>query len=120
MTVWLTGPPGAGQPAAAGVLAERLRGAGRRVKVLDIDGTPGARSDGQVRRAGLAAEVLARNGFVVLVPAVEAAADAHAVVRRRHRRSGTAFLDVPLADAQSAAESAAMLMDLLVERNFIR
>ncbi|WP_030666115.1 adenylyl-sulfate kinase [Streptomyces rimosus] len=107
VTVWLTGLPSAGKSTIAEVLAERLRGEGRRVEVLDGDAVRETFSEGlsfsrtdrdtHVRRVGLVAEVLARNGVIVLVPVIAPYADSRAAVRERHAKSGTAFLEVHVA-----------------------
>jgi adenylylsulfate kinase len=105
-TVWLTGLPGAGKTTLARALERRLRGEGRRVRILDADedrvegrteeGLVYGAEDGVVR-IGLAAEVLARNGIVAVVPVFAPHADSRASVRARHARSGTPYLEVHVA-----------------------
>jgi adenylylsulfate kinase len=174
VTVLLSGLPSAGKSTIAGLLAERLRDDGHRVELLDGDemrqtlsaGLAFSREDRHenVRRIGLMAEVLARNGVIVLVPVIAPYADSRDAVRQRHVKSGTTFLEVhvatPLevceqrdvkglyarhrageltgltgvddpyeppeepdlvipADRQSAAESASMLMGLLIAKRFV-
>jgi adenylylsulfate kinase len=103
-TVWLTGLPSAGKTTVAQTLAGRLRAAGRRVEVLDGDeirrflsaGLGFSREDRNtnVQRVGLVAEILARNGIVVLVPVIAPYADSRAAVRERHAHSGACFYEV--------------------------
>lgn len=104
VTVLLTGLPSAGKTTIAFLLAERLRGAGHRVEVLDGDAMRKTLSAGlgfgredrheNLQRIGLMAEVLARNGVIVLVPVVAPYADSRDAVRRRHTANGTTFLEV--------------------------
>ncbi|MFI1799278.1 adenylyl-sulfate kinase [Streptomyces sp. NPDC020379] len=106
-TVWLTGLPSAGKTTIAKALAERLRGEGHRVEVLDGDeireflsaglGFSRADRDTHVRRIGLIAEVLARNGVKSIVPVIAPYADSREAVRERHGASGTAYLEVHVA-----------------------
>lgn len=106
-TVWLTGLPSAGKTTIAGSLAERLRAAGHRVEVLDGDeirtflsaglGFSRADRDTNVQRTGLVAELLARNGVLVLVPVIAPYADSRAAVRARHEATGTPYLEVHVA-----------------------
>lgn len=106
-TVWLTGLPSAGKTTIAHELAGRLRAEGRRVEVLDGDeirtslsaglGFGRADRDAHVRRVGLVAEVLARNGVVALVPVIAPYEDSRRAVRERHTSSATAYVEVHVA-----------------------
>ncbi|MFJ4713469.1 adenylyl-sulfate kinase [Streptomyces sp. NPDC088785] len=103
-TVWLTGLPSSGKTTIAHAVADRLRREGRRAEVLDGDelrttlcaglGFGREDRDTNVRRIGLVAEVLARNGILALVPVIAPYADSRAHVRERHRASGTTYLEV--------------------------
>ncbi|MEE4545862.1 adenylyl-sulfate kinase [Streptomyces sp. V4-01] len=173
-TVWLTGLPSSGKTTIAHAVADRLRDQGRRVEVLDGDelrrtlslGLGFSRADrhANVQRIGLVAEVLARNGVLVIVPVIAPYADSRTAVRERHEASRTAYLEVHVATPsgvcaqrdvkglyarqaageitgltgvddpyepprqpdlsipaheQSVAESASILLDLLVERRLV-
>ncbi|MFB9321200.1 adenylyl-sulfate kinase [Cryptosporangium minutisporangium] len=106
-TVWLTGLPSAGKTTVATAVAERLRGTGRRVEVLDGDavrehlsaglGFSRADRDTNVARIGFVAELLARNGVLVLAAVISPYAAARDAVRARHVASGTPFLEVHVA-----------------------
>jgi adenylylsulfate kinase len=106
-TVWLTGLPSAGKTTIAHALAERLRGEGRRVEVLDGDeireflsaGLGFSREDRHtnVQRIGFLAELLARNGVKTLVPVIAPYADSRDAVRKRHQESGAAYLEIHVA-----------------------
>ncbi|UQI45651.1 adenylyl-sulfate kinase [Streptomyces sp. HU2014] len=106
-TVWLTGLPSAGKTTIARALAERLRGEGRQVEVLDGDeireflsaGLGFSREDRftNVQRIGFVAQLLASHGVTVLVPVIAPYADAREAVRERHREHGTAYLEVHVA-----------------------
>ncbi|MGW4162021.1 adenylyl-sulfate kinase [Streptomyces sp. NPDC004788] len=103
-TVWLTGLPSSGKTTIAHAMAERVRADGRRVEVLDGDeirttlsaGLGFSREDRNthVQRIGLVAEVLARNGVLVLVPVIAPYADQREAVRKRHEASDTPYLEV--------------------------
>ncbi|MFE5811677.1 adenylyl-sulfate kinase [Streptomyces sp. NBC_01232] len=106
-TVWLTGLPSSGKSTIAGLLAERLRAAGRRVEILDGDeirrflsaGLGYSREDRNtnVQRIGLVADVLSANGVVTLVPVIAPYEDSREAVRKRHADRGTAYLEIHVA-----------------------
>ncbi|MFI5957012.1 adenylyl-sulfate kinase [Cryptosporangium sp. NPDC051539] len=106
-TVWFTGLPSAGKTTTANAVGERLRAAGYRVEVLDGDavrehlsaglGFSREDRDTNVARIGFVAELLARNGVLVLAAVISPFASARDEVRARHRASGTAFLEVHVA-----------------------
>ncbi|GHA75726.1 adenylyl-sulfate kinase [Streptomyces termitum] len=106
-TVWLTGLPSAGKTTIAEELAGRLRREHRRVEVLDGDrirtflsaglGFSRDDRDTNVRRIGMVAEVLARNGVLVLVPVIAPFADSREAVRARHSATATPYLEVHVA-----------------------
>jgi adenylylsulfate kinase len=100
LTVWLTGLSGAGKTTIASRLAGELRGQGRRVEVLDGDvirenlskglGFSKADRDTNIRRIGFVAELLTRNGVVVVVAAISP----YRAVRDEVRRGVGRFLEV--------------------------
>ncbi|WP_030195739.1 adenylyl-sulfate kinase [Streptomyces sp. NRRL S-87] len=106
-TVWLTGLPSAGKTTIAYALAERLRGEGHRVEVLDGDeireflsaGLGFTREDRHtnVQRIGFVAELLASNGVKALVPVIAPYTDSREAVAKRHAAAGTAYLEVHVA-----------------------
>ncbi|MFD3452614.1 adenylyl-sulfate kinase [Streptomyces sp. NPDC058691] len=106
-TVWLTGLPSAGKTTIARALADRLRGDGHRVEVLDGDevreflsaGLGFGREDRHtnVQRIGFVAELLASHGVKVLVPVIAPYADSREAVRKRHDAQGTTYLEVHVA-----------------------
>ena len=80
LVLWLTGLSGAGKSTIAERVAAELRRRGRRVEVLDGDairenlskglGFSKEDRDTNIRRIGYVAELLARNGVVVIVAAI--------------------------------------------------
>ncbi|WP_331742008.1 adenylyl-sulfate kinase [Streptomyces sp. NBC_01006] len=106
-TVWLTGLPSAGKTTIAEELAGRLRREHRRVEVLDGDqirkflsadlGFSRDDRNTNVQRIGMVAEVLARNGVLVLVPVIAPFTDSREAVRARHRAAATPYLEVHVA-----------------------
>jgi adenylylsulfate kinase len=105
-TVWVTGPSTADRLAAAYALAERLTAEGRRVEVLDrYDDL-----EGDSRRTGLLAEVLARNGIVAIVPG---AGQGAVTVQDRHSASGTRYVEARVCERNSPYDAATSLYGLL-------
>jgi adenylylsulfate kinase len=106
-TVWLTGLPSAGKTTIANALAEELRRDGTRVEVLDGDeirtflsaGLGFTREDRHtnVTRIGFVAELLARNGVVVMAPVIAPYAASRAAVRDWHEAHGTEYLEIHVA-----------------------
>src|SRR5215470_10930385 len=106
-TVWFTGLPSAGKTTLAHAVADLLRPGGNRVEVLDGDAVRESLSAGlgfsradretNIDRIGFVAELLARNGVLVLAAVISPYATARDRVRDRHAGSGTAFLEVHVA-----------------------
>jgi adenylylsulfate kinase len=106
-TVWLTGLPSAGKTTVARGAAAKLRAAGHRVEVLDGDvvrehlsaglGFSRADRDTNVSRIGFVAELLARNGVLVLAAVISPYASSRDEVRNRHRSGGVQYLEVHVA-----------------------
>jgi adenylylsulfate kinase len=102
--VWLTGLPSAGKSTIAHGCESTLRAAGLRVEVLDGDAVrphlAAARGYSRedrainIRRIGWVAELLARNGVLVLVSAIAPFRDVRDQVRATHAANGTAYLEV--------------------------
>ena len=94
LTVWFTGLPSAGKTTIAEGLAAHLRAEGRPVEVLDGDavranlsrdlGFSRADRDENVRRVGYVAELLSRNGVVVLCALASPYQAARNAVRAAH------------------------------------
>jgi adenylylsulfate kinase len=103
-TIWLTGLPSAGKSTIANGVAARLRLERCGVEVLDGDiirenlsrGLGYSREDRaiNIRRIGFVAEMLARNGVIVLVAAIAPHADVRDQVRASHVGGGTPFVEV--------------------------
>ncbi|MEJ2889788.1 adenylyl-sulfate kinase [Actinomycetospora aeridis] len=103
-TVWLTGLPSAGKSTIANAVAARLRVERCGVEVLDGDairthlsrGLGYSREDRaiNIHRIGFVAEMLARNGVIVLVAAIAPHADVREQVRSTHTAAGTTYVEV--------------------------
>jgi len=100
LTIWFTGLSGAGKSTIANALADELRSQGRRVEILDGDvvrenlskglGFSKEDRDINIRRIGFVAELLTRNGVVVLVAAISP----YRAVRDEVREMVGRFLEV--------------------------
>jgi adenylylsulfate kinase len=103
-TVWLTGLPSAGKSTIAHRCEPHLRELGLRVEVLDGDAVRphlaaarGFSRDDRainIRRIGWVAQLLARNGVLVLVSAIAPYRDVRDEVRACHDAGATPFVEV--------------------------
>jgi adenylyl-sulfate kinase len=106
LALWLTGLSGAGKSTIAEGVAAELRRRGRRVEVLDGDairenlsrglGFSREDRDTNIRRIGFVAELLARNGVVVIVAAISPYRAARDQVRDRIGRFVEVHVHCPL------------------------
>ncbi|WP_414576663.1 adenylyl-sulfate kinase [Anabaena sp. CCY 9402-a] len=100
-TIWFTGLSGAGKTTISSEVAQRLRTRGLKVEVLDGDivrqnltrdlGFSRADRDENIRRIGFVAQLLTRNGVVVLVSAISPYQDVRQEVRQK---IGSNFIEV--------------------------
>ncbi len=100
-TIWFTGLSGAGKTTISTEVAKILRKRGLKVEVLDGDivrqnltkdlGFSRADRDENIRRIGFVAQLLTRNGVVVLVSAISPYGDVRQEVRQK---IGTNFIEV--------------------------
>jgi adenylyl-sulfate kinase len=106
LALWLTGLSGAGKSTIAEGVAVELRRRGRRVEVLDGDairenlskglGFSKEDRDTNIRRIGFVAELLARNGVVVIVAAISPYRAVRDDVRARIERFVEVHVHCPL------------------------
>ncbi|MBD2364694.1 adenylyl-sulfate kinase [Anabaena minutissima FACHB-250] len=100
-TIWFTGLSGAGKTTISTEVAQRLRSRGLKVEVLDGDivrqnltrdlGFSRADRDENIRRIGFVAQLLTRNGVIVLVSAISPYQDVRQEVRQK---IGSNFIEV--------------------------
>lgn len=100
-TIWFTGLSGAGKTTISTEVAKMLRQRGLKVEVLDGDivrqnltrdlGFSRADRDENIRRIGFVAQLLTRNGVVVLVSAISPYRDVRQEVRQK---IGNSFIEV--------------------------
>ena len=110
LTVWLTGLPCAGKSTIANALAERLLGEGRQVEVLDGDvirrhlshglGFTREDRDCHVRRVGFVANLLSRNGVVVIAALVSPYRAVRDEVRATIGRFVEVYVDCPASECE--------------------
>lgn len=106
LTVWFTGLSGAGKSTLCRFVCEELKSRGYRAEMLDADvlrkqfwpdlGFSRADRDENVRRIGLLAELLTRNGIITLVAAISPYRAVRDEVRNRICRFLEVHVDAPL------------------------
>ena len=104
--VWLTGLSGAGKSTIAAGLLTRLRALNAKVELLDGDlvrtnlsqglGYSWEDRDTNIRRIGFVAELLARNGVIVIVAAISPYRAAREEVKRRIPNFVEVHVDCPI------------------------
>lgn len=110
VTVWLTGLPCSGKSSIAEQVRGELRRRGHLVELLDGDvvrahlsqglGFNRADRDTNVRRMGFVAQLLARNGVIVLVAAISPYAQARREVRALLGKFVEVHVHCPLAECE--------------------
>lgn len=105
-TLWFTGLSGAGKTTVSAEVAKKLKGQGYRVEVLDGDivrqnltkglGFSRADRDENIRRIGFVAELLSRNGVVVIVSAISPYREAREKVRQKIKHFLEIYVNAPL------------------------
>jgi adenylyl-sulfate kinase len=106
MTVWLTGLSSAGKTSIGAAVAEQLRARGHRVEFLDGDavrqtlcrglGFTKEDRDENIRRIGYFAELLSRNGVIVVVAAISPYRAARDEARAHIRDFIEVYVNAPL------------------------
>jgi adenylyl-sulfate kinase len=105
-TVWLTGMSGAGKTTLSERLMARIRECGAKAELLDGDiirtnlsrelGFSRADRDTNIRRIGFVAELLSRNGIIVVVAAISPYREAREDVKSRIPEFVEVFVDCPI------------------------
>ncbi len=105
-TLWLTGMSGAGKSTISDELMVRFRSGGARVELLDGDivrtnlsqglGFSREDRDTNVRRIGFVAELLSRNGVIVVVAAISPYRDTRNEVKARIANFVEVHVDCPV------------------------
>ena len=105
-TLWLTGMSGAGKSTISDELMARFRAAGARVELLDGDivrtnlsqglGFSREDRDANVRRIGFVAEMLSRNGIIVVVAAISPYRSTRDEVKAKIANFVEVFVDCPI------------------------
>lgn len=104
VVIWFTGLSGAGKSTLTEAIAPRLRARGRRVEVLDGDAVRANLSKGlgftkedrdiNVLRIAFVANLLARNGVVVITAAISPYRDVRDQARAMVEADGSRFVEV--------------------------
>jgi adenylylsulfate kinase len=107
MTLWFTGLSGAGKTTISKAVEEKLREQGYKVEVLDGDvvrenltkglGFSKADRDENIRRIGFVAQLLTRNGVIVIVSAISPYRAIRDEVRGKIGNFMEIFVNAPLA-----------------------
>lgn len=107
LTIWFTGLSSAGKTTLSKAVYERLWARGKRVELLDGDevrrhlskdlGFSRQDRDENIRRIAFVAELLTRNGVIVLVSAISPYRGAREEARRRIGNFVEVFVNAPLA-----------------------
>lgn len=105
-TLWLTGMSGAGKSTVSDMLMDRFRAAGAKVELLDGDvvrtnlsqglGFSREDRDTNIRRIGFVAELLSRNGVIVVVAAISPYRATREEVKSRIANFVEVFVDCPI------------------------
>ncbi len=106
-TLWLTGMSGAGKSTISDRLMVRFRDAGAKVELLDGDvvrtnlsqglGFSREDRDTNIRRIGFVADLLSRNGIIVVVAAISPYRDTREEVKSKIANFIEVFVDCPVA-----------------------
>src|SRR5580693_5851934 len=106
LTIWFTGLSGAGKSTIGQRVATELRDRGLRVEVLDGDEVRQTLSAGlgfsredrdiNIRRIGFVAELLSRNGIIVVVAAISPYRDTREEVKSKIANFLEVFVDCPV------------------------
>lgn len=105
-TLWFTGLSGAGKSTLANLVADRLRGMGRRVELLDGDevrtnlsqglGFSKADRDANIARIAFVAKLLSRNGVVAITAAISPYRETRDAARAQIDNFVEVFVECPL------------------------
>ncbi|MEY2856358.1 MAG: hypothetical protein RLZZ74_667 [Cyanobacteriota bacterium] len=106
VVVWFTGFSGAGKSTIADALTEKLKSEGYQLEVLDGDvirenltkdlGFSKEDRDTNIRRIGFVAELLARNGVIVLVPVISPYRNLREEMRAKINNFLEVFVNAPI------------------------